>query len=144
MFMNDRTWSPSWLGIVQTLRIWGLHQNDISLFNCNVQFNLVPWTFSVMCETKKKRVNLQLRNHLKGKGMYILISPLFRNTKHWLPIKYHDHIWQASPHLWCVGTCQMSTWFEEYDIQFCLICCRHTFVALVSQGLGCVCCPYFP
>ena len=39
-------------------------------------------------------------------------------TKHWLPTKYHIHIWQVSPQLSCGYTDQIYMWFNGSNIYF--------------------------
>ena len=50
-----------------------------------------------------------------------LFSQFYRITKHWLPIKYHIHIWQVSLQLSCSDTCQIWKWFSEHSRYFCRI-----------------------
>ena len=38
-----------------------------------------------------------------------------------LAIEYHVYIWQVSPQLSCVDTCQIWMWFEESNMYFCQV-----------------------
>ena len=42
-------------------------------------------------------------------------------SEHMLAIEYHVYIWQVSPQLSCGGTCQIYTWFKEFERYFCQI-----------------------
>ena len=41
--------------------------------------------------------------------------------KHWLPIKYHIHIWQGSTQLCCGDPCQIWMWCKRCDRYLCKI-----------------------
>ena len=49
----------------------------------------------------------------------LLYSQIFQPlSKHSLAIEYHIHIWQMSPQLSCINTCQMWRWFKEPNKYF--------------------------
>ena len=50
-----------------------------------------------------------------------LFSEFSSNVKTNVSYRYHVYIWQVSPQLSCVDTCQLWMWFEEAKMYFCHI-----------------------